>query len=243
MKKNVLITISLLLIIIKAQETDTCKSLTTEENCNKDENCEWTAGKCKGDSGTTCSSVKSSSACPTTTYPASTPTQCTFNAESSGGTCSIKEGVTGTPDCSSKNTKDGCTGETDCKWTPTTPASCTGHKNCEDVQNPIQTTCEETTFTDTVKCTWDATAGSCASKTKTDKEGEEEEEEEEKSDGGKTDGGKTEGSGSGSGNGSGSGSGSGTGTGTGTGNTSGSGSDSAFGLKFSGLIYLLLALF
>ena len=223
MKKNVLITISLLLIIIKAQETDTCKTLTTKDDCSKDGNCEWKTGKCKGDSGTTCSSVASSSTCGTTTYPASTTTPCTFNAESATGSCSkpadAAEGVT----CSdSATSKDECA--TGCTWTPTTPASCTGHTNCEGVQNPTQTTCEQTTFTRTVNCVWDASAGSCASKTKTDNEG-----------------GKTDGSGSDSG--SGSGSGSGTSTGTGTGNTSGSGSDSAFGLKFSGLIYLLLALF
>ena len=228
MKKNILITISLLLIIIKAQETDACKSLTTEDTCNKGDNCEWKKGKCTGDSGTTCSSVISSTTCPTTTYPASTTTKCTFTAESATGSCAKSKDATGDPDCSTQETKDDCNGETGCTWTPTTPASCTGHTNCQGVQNPTQTTCEQTTFTGTVNCVWDASAGSCASKTKTDNEG------------GKTDG---SGSGSESGSGSGSGTGSGTGTNTGTGNTSGSGSDSAFGLKFSGLIYLLLALF
>lgn len=224
MKKNVLIIISLLLIIIKAQETDACKSLTTKDTCDKGDNCEWTVGKCKGDSGTTCSSVISSTTCPTTTYPASTTTKCTFTAESATGSCAKSKDATGEPACAAQETKDGCNGETGCTWTPTTPASCTGHTNCQGVQNPTQTTCEQTTFTGTVNCVWDASAGSCASKTKADNEGD-----------------KTDGSGSGSG--SGSGTGSGTGTNTGTGNTSGSGSDSAFGLKFSGLIYLLLALF
>jgi len=231
MKKNVLIIISLLLIIIKAQETDACKSLTTKDTCDKGDNCEWTVGKCTGDSGTTCSSVISSTTCPTTTYPASTPTPCTFTPESAEGTCTKPAGADSELQCSDEaESKDDCA--TGCTWTPTTPASCTGHKNCEDVENPTQTTCQQTTFTGTVNCAWDATAGSCASKTKTDNEGEEEEEEE------KSEGSKTDGSGSGSGSASGSGSGSGTGTSTGTGNTSGSGSDSAFGLKFSGLIFL-----
>ena len=192
MKKNVLITISLLLIIIKAQETDACKSLTTEDSCTKGNNCEWKTGKCTGDSGTTCSSVTSSSTCETTTYPASTTTKCTFTAESATGSCAKSKDATGDPDCSTPTTKDDCNGVTGCTWTPTTAASCTGHKNCEDVQNPIQTTCEQTTFTGTVNCAWDATAGSCASKTKTDNEG-----------------GKTDGSGSGSESASGSGSGTG----------------------------------
>lgn len=235
MKKNVLITISLLLIIIKAQETDTCKSLTTKENCNKDENCEWTEGKCTGDSGTTCSSVKSSSTCPTTTYIASTTKPCTFTPESAEGTCTKPEGAADTLECSTTASSKADCAE-GCTWTPTDAATCTGHANCEAVKSPTESTCQDTTVSTTANCAWDATVGSCASRTKSDNEGEEEEEEE-KSDGSKTDGGKTDGSGSGSGTST------GTGTGTGTGNTSGSGSDSAFGLKFSGLIYLLLALF
>ena len=221
MKKNILITISLLLIIIKAEETDTCTTFKNENDCKGGANCEWTAGICKGDTGTTCSSVKVAATCTTTQY-TKTTTPCTFTEESATGTCDEVEDATSSPDCNG-DSKTACNNINECEWTPTTPASCTGHANCV---SPIKTTCEQTTVSSTATCEWEAT-GTCA-KTKVE-EKEENEEEEDKTDGDKTGGSKTGGSGTGTGNGNGSG--------------SGSGSDSSFGLKLSGLIYLLLALF
>ena len=226
MKKNILITISLLLIIINAEETDTCTTFKNENDCKGGTNCEWTAGICKGDTGTTCSSVKVEATCTTTEY-TKTTTPCTHTEESTEGSCAVTAGVNTETNCASLTSKAACTGETDCTWTPNTPASCAGHANCV---SPIKATCEQTTVSSTATCEWEAT-GTCA-KTKVEEKEENEEEEEDKTDGDKTGGSKTGGSGTG-----------GSGTGTGNGNGSGSGSDSSFGLKLSGLIYLLLALF
>lgn len=223
MKKNILITISLLLIIIKAADKDACTTLASKVACEGGNNCVWTAGSCGGDTGAVCSAVKSSATCLTTTYTAAA-TACRYTEESSTGSCGKKANAEGTPDCTTPTTKSDCNNVNGCTWTPTTPASCSGGTSCGSVQDlSTGTACEGTTYTPTANCAWNAqVGGSCATKA-TEKE--ENEEEEDKTDGDKTGGSKTGGSG------------------TGTGNGSGSGSDSSFGLKLSGLIYLLLALF
>ena len=225
MKKNILITISLLLIIIKAADKDACTTLASKVACEGGNNCVWTAGSCGGDTGAVCSAVKSSTTCQTTTYETGTATACTYKAESTTGSCTKPAGADDSLQCSdSAASKADCANG--CTWTPTNAASCEGGASCTSVQDlSTGTACEGTTYTPTANCAWNAqVGGSCATKA-TEKE--ENEEEEDKTDGDKTGGSKTGGSG----------------TGTGNGNGSGSGSDSSFGLKLSGLIYLLLALF
>ena len=221
MKKNILITISLLLIIIKAQETDACKALTSKSTCEAGNNCVWTAGICAGGTGTVCSSVKTSATCATTTYETGEAAKaCTYTPESEGGACEKPANAAEGTTCSATE-KANC--QSPCIWTPDTPASCSGGTSCGTVKDlSSDAACKAATYKPTANCAWNADGGSCATRA-TEKE--ENEEEEDKTDGDKTGGSKTGGSG------------------TGTGNGSGSGSDSSFGLKLSGLIYLLLALF
>jgi len=177
----ILITISLLSIIKNA---DTCTSYTTQETCNKGTNCEWKAtGKCKGDSGTTCSSVTVQGTCGTTSYTSSS-INCEYTPESSAGTCSGQ-------DCTA-TTKAECSSP--CTWTPQTAASCSGNSVCTSKASS-QATCEETTYSGSANCVWEV--GTCATKaTNNNNKGDDDGDD-----------------------------------------------DSSFGLKLSGLIYFILALF
>ncbi len=184
----ILITISLLSIIKNA---DTCTAYTTQDLCNKGTNCEWKAtGKCKGDSGTTCSSVTSSTTCPTTQY--SGTINCVYTAESSDGTCT-KPANAGEITCSG-TTKAGCA--EGCTWTPSSAASCGPNDSCTSKVSS-QATCEGATYTGSANCVWEV--GTCATKATNN---------------------NNDGDGDGDGDG-----------------------DSSFGLKLSGLIYFILALF
>ena len=156
MKNIVLITVSLLLIITKA-DTDTCTTYTTEDACKKGTKCAWTAANCKGGSGTTCTSKTTSDQCTVTSYTGNVP--CTYTAESDEGACDVAEGATTSPTCNDKTTKTTCTGTTDCEWTPTTPASCAGGSTCSTAASS-KTTCEGTTYSGSANCAW--VEGSCA---------------------------------------------------------------------------------
>ena len=181
----ILITISLLSIIKNA---DTCTSYTTQETCNKGTNCEWKAtGKCKGDSGTTCSSVTVQGTCPTTEYTGTI--NCVYTAESSDGTCSKPADAATDLTCSG-TTKAGCAAG--CTWTPSTAASCSGNSVCTSKASS-QATCEGTTYSGSASCVWEV--GTCATKAATNN------------------------------------------------NNNDGDDDSSFGLKLSGLIYFILALF
>ena len=182
----ILITISLLSIIKNA---DTCTSYTTQDTCNKGTNCEWKAtGKCKGDSGTTCSSVTVQATCPNTQY--SGTINCVYSEEEgSTGTCTKPAGAAESLTCTG-TTKTGCADG--CTFTPDTVAKCTGHSDCTS-KNSNKATCEGTTYTGSASCVWEA--GTCATKATNN-------------------------------------------------NNDGDGDDdSSFGLKLSGLIYFILALF
>jgi len=179
----ILITISLLSIIKNA---DTCTSYTTQDTCNKGTNCEWKAtGKCKGDSGTTCSSVTVQGTCPTTEYTGTI--NCVYTAESSTGKCA-KTDSSSSAECDAQ-TKAGC--GTGCTWTPTKEASCGPDSSCTNKAGS-QSTCEKATYSGSANCVWEV--GTCGNKA--------------------------------------------------TNNTNkGGDDDSSFGLKLSGLIYFILALF
>ena len=180
----ILITISLLSIIKNA---DTCTSYTTQDTCKAGTNCEWKAtGKCKGDSGTTCSSVTVQATCPTTQYTGTV--NCVYTAESSTGTCTGQ--ATNTEETCSGSTKAGCAAG--CTWTPSTAASCSGNSVCTSTD---KATCEGTTYSGSASCVWEV--GTCATKATNN---------------------------------------------TNNGDDDGD-DDSSFGLKLSGLIYFILALF
>ena len=182
----ILITISLLSIIKNA---DTCTSYTTQETCNKGTNCEWKAtGKCKGDSGTTCSSVTVQGNCGTTSYTSSS-LNCAYTPESSTGTCSGD--ATNQGETCSGTTKAGCAAG--CTWAPQTQASCSGNSVCTNKASS-QATCEGTTYSGSANCVWEV--GTCATKATNNNN-----------------------------------------------NNNDGDDDSSFGLKLSGLIYFILALF
>ena len=189
MKNIVLITVSLLLIITKA-DTDTCTTYTTEATCKEGTKCAWTAtGKCKGDTGATCSAKTKSDECTVTTY--SESKKCTYTEESTTGTCA-KPTQESELTCTG-STKTACTGVTGCVWTPSSVATCTGDSTCTAAASS-KTTCEGTSYSKSSNCAWEA--GTCASETNND-----------------------------------------------NGDGNGGDDDSSFGLKFSGLIYLLFTLF
>ena len=185
----ILITISLLSIIKNA---DTCTTYTTEATCNKGTNCEWKAtGKCKGDSGTTCSSVTVQETCPNTQYTGTI--NCVYTAESSTGACAAVTGATTSPTCNG-NTRSTCEAINECEWTPQTPASC-GPNNACTSKAGSQSTCEGSTYSGNANCVWEV--GTCATKA----------------------------------------------TNNNNNNNNDGDDDSSFGLKLSGLIYFILALF
>ena len=189
MKNIVLITVSLLLIITKA-DTDTCTTYTTEDACKKGTKCAWKAtGKCKGDTGATCSAKTKSDECTVTTY--SESKKCTYTEESTTGNCG-KEDPAGNAVCT-ETAKAACNDASGCVWTPDTAASCSGDSTCTAAVSS-KTTCEGTTFSKSNSCVWEV--GTCASETNND-----------------------------------------------NGGGNGGDDDSSFGLKFSGLIYLLFTLF
>ena len=153
--KNIKTLLILLSLVSYSTSADTCAALTPEATCTANTACQWTAGKCSGDSGNVCSAKTDSSTCKAQTYTV-TGEKCKFTAATKG--CKV---ASGEPDCSGGTTEALC-GEIDnCEWGDIA-ATCTGHDDCEDVSTPTKTTCEAVTFDGDVNCEW--TEPACSSK-------------------------------------------------------------------------------
>ena len=153
--RTLIITISLISLILCA---DSCSS-KTQEQCTSDSSCTWTAGKCSGDSATTCSSVTVEATCKTTTY-TGTGIKCQF-------TPAVAATCTGTINCASLNSAEKCGHATGCAWDETSTAcSGTSTKTCADFASD-GTKCAAVgcTYSEPVaaKCEGDATCNSHAS--------------------------------------------------------------------------------
>ena len=153
--KNIKTLLILLSLVSYSTSADTCAALTPEATCTANTACQWTAGKCSGDSGNVCSAKTDSENCLKATYSV-TGAKCKFTDATKG--CKIK---TGSPNCSGGTTEALC-GEIDgCEWGDIA-ATCTGHTTCDNVASPTKTTCEGTTFSGEVNCEW--TEPACSSK-------------------------------------------------------------------------------
>ena len=176
--KKLVLTISLISLILCA---DDCIS-KSESDCTSDSKCKWTAAKCSGDTGETCSAVKVEGTCTQTQYSGATKA-CSFTA-------AVEEACTGTiKSCSQLDTQTKCEYVEGCSWsescgnthsktcndfkdatkcpavgcTYTAPASakCEGDGTCTS-HTRDSSDCTGTTFTSAGgTCTW--TAGSCSS--------------------------------------------------------------------------------
>ena len=177
--KKLLLTISLISLILCA---DDCTS-KSESDCTSDSKCKWTAAKCSGDTGETCSAVKVEATCKQTEYPGA-KTPCSF-------TDAVVEACTGTvKPCTELDSETKCGYVEGCSWSSTTCGG-TGTSTCNDLKDatkcpavgcsytvPVSAKCEGdetctshttnsgdctgTTFTSAGgTCTW--TAGSCSS--------------------------------------------------------------------------------
>jgi len=154
--KNIKTLLILLSLVSYSTSADACAALTPEATCTANTACQWTAGKCSGDSGNVCSAKTDSENCLKTTYSV-TGAQCTFTAATEG--CIVEEEEE--EDCSGGTTEALCGKITHCEWGDI-PATCTGHTTCENVETPTKSTCEGTTFSGDVKCEW--TEPACSSK-------------------------------------------------------------------------------
>ena len=177
--KKLVLTISLISLILCA---DDCTS-KSESDCTSDSKCKWTAAKCSGDTGETCSAVKVEATCKQTQYPGATKA-CSFTdavVEACTGTvkscaelddstkcgyvtgCSWGTGCTGTAsstcnDFTNEATKCPAVG---CSYTAPVSAKCEGDDTCTS-HTRDSGDCTGTTFTSAGgTCTW--TAGSCSS--------------------------------------------------------------------------------
>ena len=177
--RTLIITISLISLILCA---DSCSS-KTQEQCTSDSSCTWTAGKCSGDSATTCSSVTVEATCKSTTY-TGTGLNCQFTPAVAGGCtgtikacadldssdkcayaagCSWGTGCTGTntntcADFASDGDKCAAVG---CTFTESVAATCEGHSTCTS-HTTSSSDCTGTTYSGSNTCTW--TAPSCTTK-------------------------------------------------------------------------------
>ena len=155
MKYTKICLILLSFIIYSYCADSTCSTLKTESTCTANTACQWNAAKCSGGTGTTCSSKTVEADCEAEEY--SGTINCEFTDESEEGQCAQAEGKT--KDCSGgAASKTACVAISDCAWTPTDPAACEGHADCEKVKNPTQTTCEAVTYSGTANCKWSVAA-------------------------------------------------------------------------------------
>ena len=109
--KNIKTLLILLSLVSYSTSADTCAALTPEATCTANTACQWTAGKCSGDSGNVCSAKTDSATCKAQTYTV-TGEKCKFTAATKG--CKV---ASGEPDCSGGTTEALCGEIDDCEWT------------------------------------------------------------------------------------------------------------------------------
>jgi len=166
MKNLKILLLFISLIIYSNCAEDACAALTPEATCTANTSCQWNAAKCSGDTGSVCSAKTNQTACETQTFTGTV--KCTYQAESTTGTCVNTTSEPNAATCGNENAKAACNLVSGCSWTPTNAESCTGDASCGDVATPSESNCAAKTYSGTASCEWsDAVCGTKPAETPT----------------------------------------------------------------------------